>query len=80
MMIVNLQTKQWLSLMVGGVVLDAKFVEASGETARISIGDKEFEVKTGAGSLGKNAREPLEPVDCPYAKGETLPRGGVCEA
>ncbi len=47
LMIVNLQTKQWLSLVIGGVVLDAKFLDASGETARISIGDKEFEVKAG---------------------------------
>lgn len=47
LMMVNLQTKAWLSLMVGGVVLDAKFIDASGEIARISIGDKEFEVKTG---------------------------------
>jgi hypothetical protein len=47
LMVVNLQTQQWLTLVVGAAVLDAKFVDASGETARISIGDKEFEVKTG---------------------------------
>lgn len=47
LLMVNLQTNQWLSLMVGGLVLDAKFLDAAGETARISIGDKEFDVKTG---------------------------------
>jgi hypothetical protein len=47
LMVVNLQTKQWLTLVVGGLVLDAKFIDAVGEAARISIGDKEFEVKTG---------------------------------
>lgn len=47
LMVVNLQTRQWLTLLTGGVVLDAKFTGAVGETARISIGDKEFEVKTG---------------------------------
>jgi hypothetical protein len=47
LMVVNLQTRQWLTLLTGGVVLDARFTGAVGETARISIGDKEFEVKTG---------------------------------
>jgi hypothetical protein len=47
LMVVNLATKQWLTLMAGGVVLDAKFIDAAGEIARISIGDKEFEIKTG---------------------------------
>jgi hypothetical protein len=47
LMVVNLATRQWLTLVAGGAVLDAKFVDAAGETARISIGDKEFEIKTG---------------------------------
>jgi hypothetical protein len=47
LMVVNLQSNQWLTLLTGGLVLDARFVGAAGETARISIGDKEFEVKTG---------------------------------
>lgn len=47
LMIVNEKTKEWRTLSAGGQVLDVKFVDAAGETARILIGDKEFEVRAG---------------------------------
>jgi hypothetical protein len=47
LMLVNEKTKEWKTLNAGGMVLDAKFVDGSGEVARIAIGEAQFEVKTG---------------------------------
>lgn len=47
LMLVNDKTNEPKSLPVGGQVLDAKFVDGSGEVARIQIGQTMFEVRIG---------------------------------
>jgi hypothetical protein len=46
-MLVNDKTSEWKTLGVGGTVLDAKFIDAAGEVARLAIGEAVFEVRQG---------------------------------
>jgi hypothetical protein len=47
LMLVNLKTKEWKTLDVGGMVLDVRFVAGSGEVAKVAIGTTIFEVRIG---------------------------------
>lgn len=46
-MLVNEKTKEWRTLQTGGVVLDVKFLDCSGEVAQIVIGEEKFTVRSG---------------------------------
>jgi len=47
LMLVNEKTKEWKTISVGGRVMDAKFIDGSGEVAKIQIGQEMFEVRSG---------------------------------
>lgn len=47
LMVVNDKTREWRTIDVGGMILDARFVAGEGELAEITIGAERFNVRTG---------------------------------